>query len=153
MYSMASLFLAELVASNMMSSFASGVIIVISMDDAGSRAGCRQRTDHPTWSVTCIGAYRTTINYGSDPSYPLRDDIAIQAEDVEMFGLFASWNSVMALHDGKAKCRITGSSCGDTCFNEHTTVGRLAGDNKKLLVVIKMKKHLEIANTDSASRS
>jgi hypothetical protein len=28
-----------------------------------------------------------------------------------------------------------------------TTVGRLARDNKKLLVVIKMKKHLEIANT------
>ena len=37
---------------------------------------------------TCIGAYRTTINYRSDPSYPLRDDIAIQAADVEMFGLF-----------------------------------------------------------------
>ena len=51
-----------------------------------------------------MGAYRPTINYGSDPSYSLRDDIAIQAADVEMFRLFASWNSVMALLDGKAKC-------------------------------------------------
>ena len=64
-----------------------------------------------------MGAYRPTINYGSDPSYSLRDDIAIQAADVEMFRLFASWNSVMALLDGKAKCRMTGTSCGDTCFN------------------------------------
>ena len=46
----------------------------------------------------------------------------------------------MALLDGKAKCRMTGTSCGDTCFNENTIVGRLAGDNKKLLVVMKMKK-------------
>ena len=56
-----------------------------------------------------------------------------------MFGIFASWNLVMALLDGKGKYGMTGTSCGDTCFNEHTIVGHLGGDNKKLLVVMKMK--------------